>query len=63
MSKCWAVLGPAFAGMGRELGGWGEVGVRIRQCGALSVGLGRWVGCANGAECSASVVLGGSDWL
>ena len=48
VSKCRAVLGPAFAGVGRELGGRGDDGVR--QCGAASVGLGRRASCANGAK-------------
>ena len=39
VSKCRAVLGPAFAGVGRELGGRGDDGVRL--CGVVSVELGR----------------------
>ena len=64
VSKCRAVLGTAFAGDRSELGGWGEVGVRIRQYGAASVGLGRRAGWANGAKRRAALVrLGGSGWL
>ena len=48
VSKCRAVLGPAFAGARSKPGGRSDDGVRL--CGAASVGLGRWAGCANGAE-------------
>ena len=38
----------AFAGLGRELDVRGDDGVRL--CEVVSVGLGRWAGCANGAK-------------
>ena len=48
VSKCRAVLGPAFAGVGRELGGRGDDGVRL--CGVVSVGPGRWAGLRKRSE-------------
>ena len=47
---------PCICGGGSEPGGRGDDGVR--QYGAASVGLGRWAGCANGAERSAALVEG-----
>ena len=61
VSKCRAVLGTAFAGGRSELDGWGNDGVRL--CGVVSVGLGRWAGCANGAKRSAALLWSWVGWV
>ena len=63
VSKCRAVLGPAFAVVGRELGGWGNDGVRLG--GVVSVELGRLAGLRkrSEAECGGVQRFCGFGWV